>query len=102
MLDYSAAIESLLGSVDDLRLPLGADEVAAPDQLPAQIVFTFLQRFDLRSRIREQIGRVSILAGIHEAPPRGIFASSAAHMRHGISTSGSALFRRRNKRSYSP
>src|SRR5262249_20435078 len=65
MLDHSAAIEPLLGSVDDLRLPLGAGEVAALDQLPAQIVFTFLQRFDLCPRIREQIGWVTILAGVH-------------------------------------
>src|SRR5262249_13747431 len=64
MLDRSTAIEPLLGSVDDQRLPLGAGEVVALDQLPAQSVFTFLQRFELRPCIREQIGRMSILTGV--------------------------------------
>jgi hypothetical protein len=41
----------------NLRLPLGASEVTALDQLLAQLVFAFLQRFDLRPRVSKQIGR---------------------------------------------
>src|SRR5262249_51930885 len=39
---------------------------------------------------------------VHDAPPRGIFVSSAAHTRQGSNTRGSALFRRRNSTSNSP
>ena len=50
--------------------------------------------------LRQEILAIHPEQRVHDASPRGISVSSAAHTRHGSSTSGSALFRRRNRRSY--
>src|SRR5262245_24722524 len=42
------------------------------------------------------------LPALHGVPRRGIFASNAAHVRHGSTTIGPALFRRSISASYSP
>ena len=39
--------------------------------------------------LRQEILAIHPEQRVHDAPPRGIFVSSAAHTRHGSSTSGS-------------